>query len=192
MTFSAPRIAVLLLLLQPPADAVRDALNLGQTHDDRLFAAFNRGYALTPSGTIDSAEIITEFRREVLIVREHAAQGDYVFDAQDLAAVMAPYKGLVTVIVEARLNPLNTFVKPPPYDLYISTGPSTGPVAAKSIKRDPVYPVGAGPGSSVIGVRVEASFPRAGIAAAVAPVLILTDERAGILWQTRLDLSRYR
>src|SRR5205085_31643 len=71
MTFSAPRIAVLLLLLQPPADAVRDALNLGQTHADRLFAAFNRGYELTPSGTIDSAEIITEFRREVLIVRKH-------------------------------------------------------------------------------------------------------------------------
>ncbi|SRR6266702_2774616 len=183
---------VLLLMLQPPADTARDALNLGRTHDDALFDSFNRGYGLSVSGTIESAEIITEFRRAVLVVREHATQGDYVFDAQDLAGAMAPYKGLVTFIVQARLHPLNTFVKAPPYELYVSTGPSTDPVAARSMKRDPVYPVGAGPGSSMIGVRIEASFPIAPIAGAAKPTLILTDEHAEILWQTRLDLSRYR
>src|SRR5205823_760831 len=65
----------------PQGDSVRDALNLGRTHDQALYDAFNAGYRLTPSGIVDSVEVITEFRRAVLIVREHALQGEYSFTA---------------------------------------------------------------------------------------------------------------
>jgi hypothetical protein len=183
----------LLLLVQPPAfEGARDALSLGRTRDDALLDAFNRGYTLSPGATIDSAEIITEFRRAVLIVREHASQGEYGFTERDLSLAMLPYKGLIAFIVQARLHPMNTFTKPPQYDLYISTGPASAPVAAKSLKRDPVYPVGAGPLSSIVGVRLEAIFQRAPIMAAAAPSLVLIDDHAEIVWQTRIDLSRYR
>jgi hypothetical protein len=170
----------------------RDALELGRTHDEALFASFNKGYSLSPSGIIDAAEVITEFRRAVLIVREHALQGDFGFGPGDLDKALAPYRGLVTFIVQVRLNPLNTFMTPPPYDLYVSTGPQTPPVAAKSFKRDPVYPPGGAPGSQVVGVRLEASFPRNAIVSAPDPRLIVTDEKAEIIWQAHLDLSRYR
>jgi hypothetical protein len=192
MIRAIPGLALLLLLQPAPFDGARDALSLGRTRDEALFAAFNRGYSLSAADTVDSAEIITEFRRAVLIVREHASQGEYGFTERDLSIAIAPYRGLITFVVQARLHPLNTFTKPPPYDIYISTGPDSPPVASKSLKRDPVYPVGAGPMSSIVGVRIEATFPREAIASASAPSLVLIDDRAEILWQSRIDLSRYR
>jgi hypothetical protein len=172
--------------------SLREALALGRTHDDALFESFNKSYELSPSGTIDRAEIVTEFRRAVLIVREHALQGEYAFGADALAKALAPHKGLVTFIVQVRLNPLNTLVKEPPYDLYVSTGPRSPPVAPKSLKREPVYPPGAAPGTAPVAVRLEASFPRAEVEQAPSPMLIVTDDKAEILWQARIDLSRYR
>ena len=173
-------------------DSLRDALALGRTHDDALFEAFNKGYSLSPSGTIAHAEIVTEFRRAVLIVRDHALQGAYAFGQDDLAKALAPSKGLVTFIVQVRLHPLNTFIKAPSYDLYISTGPMSPPIASKALKREPVYPAGGAPGSAVVAVRLDASFPRADIERASAPLLIVTDEKAEILGQARIDLSRFR
>jgi hypothetical protein len=182
--------ACILALAQDP---LRDALNLGHTHDQALFDSFNRGYQLTASGTIDSAEIITEFRRAVILVRDRDALGDYIQDTRTLSNALAPFAGLVTFVVQARLNPLNAYVKAPAYELYISTGPSTKPLAAKPYLREPVYPMGGAPPSAgMIAVRLTASFPRSEIESAPQPALVVTDDRAEILWQARIDLGRYR
>jgi hypothetical protein len=179
--------------LVPQADSARDALNLGRTHDQALYDAFNAGYRLTPSGIVDSVEVITEFRRAVLIVREHAVQGEYSFTANDLASALTPYRGTVTFVAQVRLHPLNTYAAPPAYDLYVRTGPQSKPVAAPSIKRDPVFPPGSlGPGSSMTAIRLEASFPRGDIADAAEPALVVTDEHGAVVWQTRIDLARFR
>ncbi|HYX81892.1 MAG TPA: hypothetical protein VE714_05825 [Gemmatimonadales bacterium] len=180
----------------PQPDAAREALNLGRTHDQGLYDAFNAGYRLTPSGIVDSVEVVTEFRRAVLIVREHALQGEYSFTANDLASALAPFRGTVTFIAQVRLHPLNTYAAPPAYDLYVRTGSQSKPVAAPAIKRDPVYPPGSiGPGSSgsvMTAVRLEASFARADIVEAAEPTLIVNDDHGAILWQSRIDLGRYR
>jgi hypothetical protein len=68
----------------------RDALELGRTHDEALFASFNKGYSLSPSGIIDAAEVITEFRRAVLLVRAHALQGAVGVGPGDVGAGGAP------------------------------------------------------------------------------------------------------
>ncbi len=200
MTLPNPGILLVAAVLSaapvaPPraqGDSAREALNIGRTHDQALYDAFSAGYRLTPSGIVDSIEVITEFRRAVLIVRERAMQGEYSFTTHDLAAAMTPFRGLVTFIADVRLHPLNTFAGPPAYDLYVRTGPDTKPVAAPKIMRDPVYPPGSGPGSAMTSIRLEASFPRAEIAGASEPMLILNDERGNVIWQTRLDLARFR
>jgi hypothetical protein len=175
------------------ADSAREALNLGRTHDQALFDAFNAGYRLTPSGVVDSIEVITEFRRAVLIVREHAMQGEYSFTANDLASALTPFRGTVTFVARIRLHPLNTYAAPPAYDLYVRTGLQSKPVAAPAIKRDPVYPPGGGgPASAMTAIRLEGSFPRADITAAAEPILIVNDEHGAVVWQTRIDLSRFR
>jgi hypothetical protein len=170
---------------------LREAVVLGQTHDDALFESFNKGYNLTATGTIEHAEIITEFRRAVLMVREKALDGDYAFREAQLGKAFEPFRGLVTFIVRVRLHPLNTLVKVPAYDLYVSTGPRSPPIPAKAFKRDPIYALGP-MGSPVVGVRLEASFPRAEIERAAAPAMVVTDDKAEVLWQTRVDLTRYR
>jgi hypothetical protein len=184
--------ALLSAALVPQGGSPRDAVALGRTNDDALFESFNSSYKFPVSGVIDSAEIVTEFRRSVLLVRARALQGEYSFGELELAKAIAPFAGLVTCIVQVRLHPLNVFGKEPAYDLYLSTGPRSGPVASKKMKREPVYPPGAEPGSTMVAVRLEASFPRAEVERAESPRLIVTDEKAEILWQARLDLSRYR
>jgi hypothetical protein len=170
----------------------RQALDLGRTNDDALFEAFNRGYELAGGEGVDRAEIITEFRRAVLLVRERYNLGEFGWTERDLAKAMVPYEGMVTFVAEAKLHPLHTYAKVPPYELYVATGPRTKPLASKTVRRDPVYPVGLGFGSSFIGVRLEASVPRAEVEAAPDPMLVVTDEKATVVWQARIDLSRYR
>ncbi|HET7694422.1 MAG TPA: hypothetical protein VFK57_01840 [Vicinamibacterales bacterium] len=183
-------VALSLAALTQRPDA-REALRLGRSQDEALYAAFSRGYTLAASDPVDSAEVITEFRRAVLIVRERARLGEFGFTERDLTVAMTPHLGLVTFIVQARLNPLHTYATAPAYELYIETGPLTPPLAAREARRDPVYALG-GIGAPLIGVRLEITIPRAQIEAAPRPELILTDERASVLWRSRIDLSRYR
>ena len=184
---------LVLAVLASQADYLREAVTLGQTRDDALFDSFNKGYELAASGVIDRAEIITEFRRAVLIERDQVRQGDYTFGPADLAKAVTPFTGQVTFIAQVRLHPQNTYLKQPAYDLYISTGPRSPPIAPKALKREAIYAPGTGgPGTPPAGVKLEASFPRAQIERAAMPFLVVTDDKAEILWQARLDLSRYR
>lgn len=184
-------LAVFALAAQ--ADYLREAVTLGQTRDEALFASFNKSYELAASGVLDRVEIITEFRRAVLLERDQVRQGDYTFGAAELGKAMIPFKGQVTFIVQVRLHPHNTYQKEPAYDLYVSTGPRSPPVAPKTLKRQAVYAGGTGgPGTPPQAVTLEASFPRPEIERAASPFLVVTDDKAEILWQARLDLSRYR
>lgn len=179
--------------VDPPAlPYAREALDLGHTRDDAAFESFNHGYDLPVGDPLDRAEIVTEFRRAVLLVRDRTNQGEYGTTPRDLAKAMAPYEGQVSFVVEVRLHPLHTFTHPPSYDIYVETGRSTKPLAAKPLRRDPMYPPGLGIGSSMSGVRLEGMFPRAGIETASAPTLVVTDDRANVLAKLRIDLSRYR
>lgn len=169
----------------------REALRLGRSQDETLYAAFTKGYSLSPAEPVESAEIVTEFRRAVLLVRARAQMGEFGFTERDLNVAMAPHLGLVTFIAQVRLNPMHTFAAAPAYELYISTGPETPPIAGREMKRDPVYALGP-MGSPLIAVRLEITVPRAKIEEAPRPELIVTDERASVMWRGRIDLQRFR
>lgn len=174
-------------------DPLKDAAALGRTKDDAMLESFHKSYSLSPSGMIDRAEIVTEFRRAVLIVRDRVLlQGDYQFGGEALAKTLLPSKGLVTFIVQVRLHPLHAFPKEPAYDLYVGTGPQSAPIASTGVKREPVYAQGGGPGAAMVAVKLEASFSRSELNRTARPQLIVTDDKADILWQAHLDLSRYR
>src|SRR5918993_1473661 len=148
----------------------REALRIGRAQDEALYAAFTKGYGLAAADPVDAAEIITEFRRAVLIVRARAQLGEFGFTERDLNVAMTPHLGLLTFIVQVRLNPMHTYAKPPAYELYISTGPDTArpPLAGRGTKRDPVYAMGP-MGSPLFGVRGETTTARGGFGAAPRP-----------------------
>ena len=186
-------IALLTFQTTQTPDTLREAITLGRTSDQALYDAFNAAYSIPVAEPVERAQIITEFRRAVLLVRERVAQGDYVMSPPDLASALAPFRGVVTVIVDVKLNPLNTFAKAPNYVLYIATGPSTRPLASRSLKVEPIFPVGTvGPGNPITAIRLEASFARADIADAPRPSLMLIDQNGDLVWQSRLDITRYR
>jgi hypothetical protein len=185
----APAIVSIVALAQFP-DA-REALRLGRSQDEALYAAFTKGYSLSPGEPVDAAEIITEFRRAVLIVRERTRLGDVGFTERALNVAMTPHLGQITFTVQAHFNPMHTYVKPPAYELYLSTGPHTPPLAGLETKREPVYALGP-MGSPLVAIRVETTLPRAKIEAAPLPELILTDQYASVVWRNRIDLSRFR
>jgi hypothetical protein len=186
------RAALLFVLAFAQLPYARQALDLGRTRDDALFDAFNRSYELPVHEPVDRVEIITEFRRAVLLVRDRYNIGDFGATERDLTKLMEPYAGSVAFVAEVRLNPMHTYPRPPAYDIYVETGPSTRPLATKKMKRDPIYPPGLGLGTAFVGVRLEATFTRADIEQAAAPMLTVTDESANVLWQARIDLPRYR
>ncbi|HWK10498.1 MAG TPA: hypothetical protein VNR64_10630 [Vicinamibacterales bacterium] len=184
-------IALALTVVQ--SDAARDALRLGRTSDQDLYNAFNAGYQLAPSGSVSKAEVITEFRRAVLIVRDHANQGEYGFTERDLEHAIAHYRGLVTLIIEVRLNPLNTYIKAPAYSLYIESGPASKPIAPRSFERTAAFGVPMpSPGTPLTGVRLEGTFSVADITSAPAPTVVVVDDKGDVLWRARLDLTRFR
>jgi len=173
-------------------DMLRDAIVLGHKHDDAVFESFDKGYALTAYGSIDSAEVMTEFRRAVILVRERDALGDHIDDTHTLSSMLAPFAGLVTFIVQARLNPLNTYKQPPNYYLYVRTGDKSNWLSGKSIIVDAVYSDTASQAGEMVGIRLTSSFRRADIEAATQPQLVLIDDHANPLWQMGIDLRRYR
>ncbi|HTI38464.1 MAG TPA: hypothetical protein VL484_12925 [Vicinamibacterales bacterium] len=184
---------IALTLAVGQTDALRDALRLGRTGDQALYDAFNAGYQLAPSGPITKAEITTEFRRAVLIVRDRANQGEYGFTERDLEHAIVPYRGLVTIDVDASLSPFNTYIKAPGYDLYIQTGPRTAPLAPRNFQRTAIFAVPRpSPGTALTGVHLEAVFSVADIASASVPAIVVVDDKGDVLWTARLDLSRFR
>jgi len=178
---------------QDTSNDAHDAVALGRTRDPALYDAFHAGYALTPSGEVDRVEIITEFRRAVLIVRQHAEMGEFSFNENNLARALVPYHGLVTFVAQLRLHPLHNFAKPPLYDMYVQTGPTTKPVPPTSFKREAMYPPGTPDTPPAMnGFLLELTVPRVDISGAPDPVLVIVNESSDIVWRGRLDMSRFR
>lgn len=172
-------------------ESLRDAVGIGRTRDPAVYSAFTADYFLPGSGEVQNVEIITEFRRAVMIVRAYADAGEYAFNENNLARVMPPYRGLVTFIAQLGLHPLHVYPAPPKYEMFVRTGPSTKPIQPARFKREPVYSLGS-EDRSMTGFRLELSVARAEINDAAAPTLMIVNDHADVIWQAPLDLSRYR
>jgi hypothetical protein len=143
-----------------PVD-VRDALTLaGGPKADR--AAFHKPYVVaTPAPTVESIEIITEFRRLVKIAEERIADGDPFF-VQNMIAVqeaMAPFRKRVSIIAHLQFHPLNTYAVGPPVD--VSLLDVFAELPRDDLKMETLFGLASGkPGQPlpVVGARAEAIF----------------------------------
>jgi hypothetical protein len=87
-------------------------------------------------------EVITEFRRLVIIAEEHVQRGDWMFTRGVRAAqeAVAPLRGLIVVKARIRFSPLNTFIEPPRYEIAIG-GASTPKLDVLHTEVTPEYSV---------------------------------------------------
>jgi len=140
--FVAAAIGSLLITPMGGADIER-AQALARARDAER-QQFHRRYLVNlPDPVVTQIEVVTEFRRLVMIAEEHVLRGDWMFTRSLRAAedALKPARGLITIRAQVRFNPLNTFIEPPPYTLAMGASSAGSPLAALVTQLMPQYSV---------------------------------------------------
>jgi hypothetical protein len=121
-----------------PPRAIDEAIRLGQSALSRERTAFHTPYRLTVARPpVDFIEVITPFRRLVLIAEQRARAGDRAFGQRHVREIPGALAEELELRVELTFHPLNTFVAVPDYTLALA-GPS-GRVEPRTFDRVPRY-----------------------------------------------------
>ena len=144
---------------------------------------FHRRYVFDlKDDTVTQIEVITEFRRLVLVSEEHIFRGDWLFtrSVRSGEQALAPTRGLTTIRATVRFNPLNTFITPPAYLLAMSTGVAGKPpsVLETTVTPQMSVPFKARDGkmlSSLVGATLEANVPSAELGQLTRVLTVLLD-----------------
>ena len=99
--------------------AIEQALRLARSSEPER-ARFHTAYALSVSEPlVERLEIITEYRRMVLIAEERLAAGDWTFAGSVRAAeeALRPWKQKLTVRARIRFPPLHAYPNVPPISI---------------------------------------------------------------------------
>ena len=121
--------------------------------------------------TIERLEVITEFRRLVLLTEERLAAGDWSFSSDTRAAATAlqPWKDMVAIRARIRFHPHNLYTWIPPITILIGAGPKVHePTKLTSV---PEYRIGTDP-RVLVGVVVEAGFDARAVGPRMATVVV--------------------
>jgi hypothetical protein len=146
--------------------AIDQAVSIARERRDAVVGAFNDRYVLAPTDPrLERMEIITEFRRVVLMGRERIAAGNFTWTAYEMTRLLEPFRGRLSILAHVRFPPQHVIVTVPDYTAILSSAPP-GPAGDASdsmrtldIRTSPYYAPGFNNESSVmVGARVEADF----------------------------------
>jgi hypothetical protein len=177
-----------------------DAINRQLSNDDidralviarereRERAAFHAPYIhQLDTPTVQSIEVITEFRRVVLLAEDKILRGDRAFAYSSRAAAEAvkPWNNRVSVLARLRFHPLNTYVTVPNVEVILD-GPNAE-AAFIGVLKEPQYALTVSPGeqAALVGATVEGVFDAALIGRTERTVVLRLDGKP--LVNTRLD-----
>lgn len=123
-------------------EAIDRALVFGRqaTRAERL--AFHAGYLRTPAAEVRRVSVVTEYRRVVLLMEEKMRLLDRNYSVRQMSEALAPWRGLIEVIVEVQFHPHNTFVRVPPMDVLLVPLDEPGhpmPLVADATDRQPRF-----------------------------------------------------
>ena len=174
-----PAAALLGSLLISPLSGVDidRALTLARGRDAER-QQFHRRYVVDlPGPAVTQIEVITEFRRMVMIAEEHVLRGDSMFTRgrREAEAAIGPHRGVVTIKAQVRFSPLNTFIDSPPYTLALGTeviSTQLTPQFSAPFKGKDKRTL-----SSLVGVNLEATIPADRLRQNVKPITVLLDRK---------------
>lgn len=184
-------LASIALLLTITIADIERAQRIARSSDSER-ARFHSQYVFrTNDATVTQIEVITEFRRLVIVTEEQLRAGNWMF-SQGVRAVeeaVKPFKGLVSLFAQIRFHPLNVLTSIPPYKLGIGTGPGASLMPVDtittpeySLQTDPTTP------QSLYGARLEARLVAADIGQTKRPVGVLLEGKE--LVRIDVDFSR--
>jgi hypothetical protein len=170
-----------------------EALRLARTRRPSELDAFNSPYVILRGGPGQpTVEVITEFRRAVLLARQQVDLGNFSWSPTNLGRAIAKYEGLTSVRAEIWLPLLHVYVGTPSYrlDLYTAAHRTVEPVQEK---RDPIYtPAITGEGSSMTGVTLDTIYRHDVLREAGCCLLIAVDPRGGTIVKQQVPFSSLR
>jgi len=141
------------------AREVAEAVAIGAGRDEAR-EAFHAPYVLRLGGPVlQSLEIVTEFRRVVLLAEERVRQGNVGWDAESASVALAPHRGRLDLILQLRFSPQNTYRSMPPVDasIYERGGSRVQPLNVQARPANLAGPVPPA-GTPILAGTVEATF----------------------------------
>jgi hypothetical protein len=179
--------AVALVVAMGAADIER-AQQVARSRDSER-AQFHSRYVFDlPGDTVTRLEVLTEFRRLVIITEDRLRIGDQMFSrgTRLAEAAMAPTRGLTTFRCKLRFHPLNTYADIPPYKLALGpAGPLGAPI--RSAMLVPINTTATGEYSqpfkdrsgkiakTLIGATLDGDVPAPSIGQTVRPLGVVLD-----------------
>jgi hypothetical protein len=171
----------------------QEAITLARSRDATL-DRFHRGYIIDVGGPdLERVEVVTEFRRAVLLAEQRARMGDFTWGPAQVLDALRPYRGLVTIVAQIRLPPMNMLASVPAYEVTLfRPGARTAPARPRAVRRTPVLPAGiAPPGTPMIGATVETDFDLRELGPDSAWIASVSSDK-GELGSVRIALADYR
>src|SRR4051812_32007191 len=138
-------------------------------------AKFHARYQVpTSDPSLERLDVITEYRRVLVVIGQRLAAGDFAFatNTRLVEDAMRPWKRKVTVRARIRFNPHNVYREMPRVSLVLGKQPQ--PLVPIHVTTEPQYALGnyAAGSAPLIGVAIDSDFNAAVIGQRQLPVVI--------------------
>ena len=187
---------------------IDEALVLGQSRIESVRARFHQPYRLQVGRPpFDYVDVVTPFRRVVLITEERTNLGIRGFTNREAAAALGAGAGAVEVRVEMTFHPQNVFIGVPGYDVELMVVSTAARVMPREVTRIPRFgariesaplpaPAGALPNQGggsmpVTGGTIVATFPVGTLEAAGVYDVVVSEMRKELA-RVRLNFAGLR
>ena len=142
---------------------IDEAVSIGQSRIDSVRTRFHQPYRLQVGrAPIDYIDVVTPFRRVVLLTEERTQLGIRGFTQREATAALGNQSSVVELRVDMTFHPQNAFVGVPAYDVEIVTVSPAARLIPGNVERIPRYSArietGSG-GQPLVGGTIVASFP---------------------------------
>ena len=127
---------------------------------------------------VESIEVVSEYRRVVLVGEDHIRKGDRLFAYSTTLTqkAVSPWKSRVSIVARMRFHPHNTYVSVPDVDLVLP-----GKEQARiGVLKDPILGLAGEPGSGrvpVLGAVVEGVFDAAALGDGTYEFIVRLDRK---------------
>jgi hypothetical protein len=175
---------------------IDEAVGIGESRIDSVRTRFHQLYRLQVGRPpIDYIDLVTPYRRVVLLTEERTALGIRGYTQREATAALGSRSGVVELRVEMTFHPQNAFVGVPDYDVELVPSPPTSPptrLMPGNVERTPRFgarvetapqpaPAGATPnrpggGSPLVGGTIVAAFPIARLNTAGAYEVVVSEK----------------
>ena len=123
------------------AKLIDEAVLIGQNRIEATHARYHQPYRLRVArAPIDFIDVVTPFRRVVLLAEERAQGGNRGFTQREAAAALGDRAGVIELRIELTFHPLNAYVGVPAYEVELAT--TTSPptrLAPREVARIPRF-----------------------------------------------------